>query len=84
MVTRDYIYRLIEQVSEDDLPAAARYLEYLRDISDPCLRALANTPIDDEPETLEEAAAVAEAKEALDRGEARSLDEVRAELLGRP
>jgi hypothetical protein len=81
---RDHINHLIDQISKDDLPAAARYLEYLRDTSDPFLRALANAPEDDEPETPEEAAAVAEAKEALDRDEARSLDEVRAELLGRP
>ena len=84
MVTKEQIHHLVEQIPEDDLEAAARYLEYLRDGGDPFLRALANAPEDDEPETPEEAAAVAEAKEALARGEVISFEEVLAEFHGKP
>ena len=41
---------------------------------------LDNAPIDDEPTTPEEEAAVQEALEAAARGETISLDELRAEL----
>lgn len=82
MVTRNQVHHLVDQITEDDLPAAARYLEYLRDTGDPFLRALANAPIDDEPETPEEAAAVAEAKAVIARGEYDDLEDVRAKLLG--
>lgn len=84
MVTKEQVHKLVDQIADDDLAAAARYLEYLRDKGDPFLRALANAPEDDEPETPEEVAAVEEAKAALARGEVRSLEEVRADLLGRP
>ncbi len=84
MVTKNQVHHLVDQLPEDDLAAVASYLEYLRDKGDPFLYALANAPEDDEEETPEEAAAVAEAKAALARGEVRSLEEVRAELLGRP
>jgi len=84
MVTKEDVHRLVEQIKEDDLPAAALYLRLLRNQGDPLLTALANAPEDDEPETPEEAAAVAEAKAALARGEVRSLEEVRDDLLGKP
>jgi hypothetical protein len=83
MVTKEQVHELVDQIPEDDLLAAARYLEYLRDGGDPLLHALANAPEDDESETPEEAAAIEEAKAALARGEVRNFDEVRAELLRR-
>lgn len=84
MVTKEDIHRLVEQLPEDDLPAAALYLRNLSREHDPMLRALANAPEDDEPETPEEAEAVAEGKAALARGEVRSLEEIRAEYLRKP
>ena len=54
---------------------ARRYLEYLRDIYDPVLKSFLDAPEDDECETEEERAAVAEAKEALRRGEVMSDEE---------
>jgi ABC-type proline/glycine betaine transport system substrate-binding protein len=84
MVTKEHIHKLVDQILEDDLPEVAHYLENLRTESDPFLRALANAPIDDEPVTPEEAAAVAVAKADLARGEVKSLEEVRAECLRKP
>ena len=81
MVTKEDVHRLVEQIKEDDLPAAALYLRLLRNQGDPLLTALANAPEDDEPETPEEAAAVAEAKAEIARGEFEYLDDIRDELL---
>ena len=50
---------------------------------DPLLDALQAAPDDDEPLTPEDIAAIAEAREAADRGEIESWDTVRAELLGK-
>jgi hypothetical protein len=45
---------------------------------------LGNAPVDDEPTTPEEAAAVQEALDAAARGETISLEELRAELDAEP
>ena len=72
--------RLIDELSEADLYALKRFAEYLRAESDPLLRALKNAPPDDELETEEERLAVAEAYEALRRGDVVSHEELRREL----
>ncbi len=77
MTTKDALYRLIDAIPADELETARRALEPL---ADPVLLALANAPIDDEPETDEERAAVEEAWEAYRRGEWSELCEVRKEL----
>ena len=81
MVTRDEVRKLVDQIAEDDLPAVARYMEYLRDEGDPFVRALMNAPEDDELETPEEAAEVAESKAEIERGEYDFLDDIRDDLL---
>jgi len=69
-VTRDALRQLVDDLDERDLPMAERLLRALRDTSDahPLLRTLANAPFDDEPETEEERAAVAEARQELLEG----------------
>ncbi len=74
------IRRLVNELPDEELSAAGRYLEYLRDMGDPLDRALRNAPFDDEPTTPEEAAAVAEARAQYRRGEGRPWEEVREEL----
>ena len=49
---------------------------------DPLLRALEAAPEADEPPTTEDAAAIAEARDEVARGEVEPWDKVRAELLG--
>ncbi|MEX2431470.1 MAG: hypothetical protein WD645_06070, partial [Dehalococcoidia bacterium] len=80
MTTRDDLRRLVDQLADDELHAARRYLEYLKDCGDPVLRAFLNAPEVDEPETEEERLAVEEAKAALARGDVVSHDELRREL----
>ena len=77
MTTKEALHRLVDAIPQDGLDEARRALEPL---ADPFLLALANAPIDDEPETEEERAAVAEAREASARGEVFTLEEVRREL----
>lgn len=75
------LHRLVDELPDVELHTAKRYLEYLRNMgSDPFLRALMEAPLDDEPESPEEAAAVREAREQYARGEARPWEDVREEL----
>lgn len=77
MTTREALYRLVDSIPETQLDDARKALEPL---ADPLLAALANAPYDDEPETDEERAALAEGRAALDAGEFVTLEEVRREL----
>ena len=78
---RDTLHRLIDELPESELPAAERFLNYLRATADPVLKALLEAPIDDEPETEEERRAVQEAREELARGEVRTLRNRRATVV---
>ena len=61
MTTKEQLYRLIDRLPETALPEAERLLEALTAPDDEGLpRFLAEAPWDDEPETEEERAAVAE------------------------
>ncbi len=78
MIAREELHELIDKLPERELPTVRGLLRYLA--GDPLLRALAEAPIDDEEETVEEMDAVAEAREAVARGEVRPWEEVNAEL----
>jgi hypothetical protein len=77
MYTKDDLHRLIDQLPDNELLPAMRYLEYLRNMGDPVLKALIDAPEDDEPETDEERIAVAEAYDDLAEGKVVTLDDVR-------
>jgi hypothetical protein len=79
MTTKEALHRLIDAIPEWELDKARQALEPL---ADPFLLALANAPIDDEPETEEERAAVAEAREDVAQGRVRPWEDVRRELAG--
>ncbi len=61
MAAREQVHRLVDELPEDELDAAKRYLQYLRDQGDPFARVLAEAPEDDEPSTAEENASAREA-----------------------
>ena len=71
--TRQEIISLINGLPDSELHTVKRYVQYVRDLQDPFLRALADAPWDDEPLTEEDRIAIAEAK-----------DNVAAEDLIRP
>ena len=79
MTTKDALHRLVEAIPDRELDAARQALEPL---ADPFILALMNAPIDGEPETDEERAAVAEAFEDLAHGRVRPWEDVRRELAG--
>ncbi len=76
--TREQVHRLVDDLPARELSAAARYLQFLRSgqHQESLPPELANAPLDDEPETPEEAAAVAEAWEDVAVGRVLSHEEV--------
>lgn len=82
MTVKERLHQLIEELPEGQATAAAeRALLQLQQLGDdPVLRALLNAPLDDEPETDEERALVAEGRAALERGDVVSDEELRREL----
>ena len=78
--TKERIYRLVDQLPDREIPAAERYLQYLRDQGDPLLRKLVSVPYDDEPQTVAEQRSVEEAYSAVKAGDVRPLEEVEEEL----
>ena len=61
------LHLLIDQLPPDQVPAALRYIRYLR--IDPVLVSLLNAPSDDEPYTEAERERDAEAVASIARGE---------------
>lgn len=74
VTAKEALNRLIDELPHDQ--AERR----LRDIVDPVLRARALAPVDDEPETPEEAAAVAEGIADPERGDVLTTEQLRREL----
>jgi len=78
---KEQLHRFVNELPDSELRAAERFLEYLRNVgSDPLFRKLMTAPLDDEPETPEEAEAVQEAREALARGEVLTDEQLRRGL----
>jgi hypothetical protein len=76
---KQHLHGLVDALPEAELHAARRFLEYLRQKGDPVLRAFIEAPIDDEPLTEEDIAAIQEAEEELSRGKGNPWEQVRAE-----
>jgi hypothetical protein len=79
MATKETLHRLIDELPDGEVDEAERYLRALQ-IEDPVLRSLELAPIDDEPLTPEEEAALQEGRDALARGEALTMEQLRREL----
>ena len=77
MTAKEQLRERVEKLSEDE---AAETLRLLDQRSDPLNVLLDSAPLDDEPVTEQEEAAVQIAREELARGETISLEELRAEL----
>lgn len=76
---REEMHRLIDQLPEDELKVARRYLEYLRDV-DPVRKALDAASVDDEAETEEEREAVKQGEDDISAGRTLTTDELKREL----
>jgi hypothetical protein len=75
MTIKDDLHNLVDELDD---AAARKALAYLQDLRLP--RVLRDAPIDDEPETEEERAAVAEAEAAIARGDVIRDEDLEREL----
>jgi hypothetical protein len=69
MTSKSKLHRLVDELPDAEVGAAERFLQYLRSLGDPVLKALLEAPESDRPETPEEAAAVKEGREAYAAGD---------------
>lgn len=84
MTVKERLHALIDDLPESELAAAERYLTYLRLLAqEPVLRALLTAPVDDEPLTEDDRAALREARDEVAAGRVMSHEEARRRLLGR-
>jgi hypothetical protein len=72
---RQHAHRLIDRLPESQISGLVRFLET---IIDPVAVALGDAPIDDEPETDSEKAAVAEAKNWLQSNGGKGISHTEA------
>ena len=78
-MSRDALHNLIDRIPEEELPAARRFLEYLA--VGPAYCAALAAPLDDEPVTEGDAAAIAQARKEVRAGAVASHDEVLRERV---
>ena len=85
MGVREDLHRLVDRIPDDETERAKEVLEAMAERrADPRLLKLATAPVDDEPLTPEEEAAIAEAMEDVRAGHVRPWEEVRDRYLRRP
>ena len=77
---RETLHRIVDELPDNELRAAKRYMEYLRNMSDPLVRKLAEAPYDDEPLTAEDEAALQEGLADFAAGRVYTSEEVKREL----
>lgn len=81
MTLKERVHLLVEELPERQLALAERLLKELEAAeTDPVLDALLKAPIDDEPETEDERAAIDEALADLAAGRVISHDTLKREL----
>ncbi len=82
---REELHRLVDELPDEELYAALRYLDYLRRTSLAYLReVLDKAPIDDEPLTEEDLKAIEEAEAEIARGEEIPWEVAREQLRRLP
>ncbi len=82
MTVKERLHQLVDELPEGRATQAAeRALSHLRQMAeDPVLHTLMNAPLDDEPDTEDDRAAIAEGLADLEVGDVVSDDELRREI----
>jgi len=80
MTTKDSLKDLIDQLPDEELHAAKRFIEYLRDGGSPLLGVLLEAPEDDADLSEEAAAALREAELEVKAGDVVTHAELKREL----
>ena len=78
--TRQELKDLIDCAPDDELIVVKRYVQYIVDRQDPVLKSLLDAPVDDEPLTESDIAALQEAREDIAAGRIISAKELYREL----
>lgn len=82
MTPRERLHTLVDDLPESEVRTATRFVEYLhQEASDPVAQALRDAPLDDEPLTEDDLAAIEEAKRDFREGRTLSHEEARRQLL---
>ena len=84
MTEKERLLSLVDELPEREVHTALRFVEYLRQETDPVARALREAPVDEEPLTQEDLAELEAAERDWQEGRIVSHDEARQELLGKP
>jgi hypothetical protein len=74
---RQHVHALVDQLDAGQLVAIGQLLEVM---TDPIARSLANAPVESEPVSAEEAAALDEAHSSIQRGEGIPHEEIMHEF----
>jgi hypothetical protein len=74
---RQHVHHLVDQLDAGQLNAVGHLLEVM---TDPIARSLANAPVETEPVSEEEAAALDEAHASIERGEGIPHEEIMREF----
>lgn len=82
MRERERLHALIDTLPEGELQAALQFLEHLGAEDVEPVWSLSDAPVDDEPFTADDEAALAEAESDLLEGRVVTHDEARRRLLG--
>jgi hypothetical protein len=77
-MSRDILHDLVDRIPEEELPAAQRFLEYLA--VNPAYRAALSAPVDDEPVTDTDAAAILRGRDEERAGKVISHEEMLREF----
>lgn len=77
---RNELHQIVDHLGESELREAGRLLRYLYNLGDPVFRSLLEAPLDDEPLTEEEEAAIEEAWQDVAEGDAVTSEELRRHL----
>jgi hypothetical protein len=80
MPSRDSLHRLVDDLPENEISRAERLLEVLKETAEPPRYTLENAPEDEEAETPQEAAAVAEAWRDHREGKSLTTEELKRDL----
>lgn len=80
MTARETLHRLVDDLTDPDLPTATRLLRALSQTSDPVERRLASAPFDEEPDDDDFDGGLTEARQEDVEGRHLSHDEVKREL----
>ena len=78
--TREEVKDLIDCVPTDELLVVKRYVQYIVDIQDPVFKSLLDAPVDDEPVTESDKAALRESREDIAAGRLIPAKELYKEL----